>query len=397
MHLLVNAILDVPPHTTAIAIGVICLILVQLIRASTTRHIRALLQGSAVGIVGGVVIIHSALAGLGLHRVHRISPLLANAAAKASPDREQIVLVGQSLSFYGLDGEQLEKFINGGGNKYQIIQLTVEGVLPIEQDHLLTSYLAHAPRLPTAIFFDFGFDSSYFPAMPWDQMYMQLTIAASDWPHTTQRLVTSWKTNWPGLRDAWPRDLGTAYTHATQLFSDTTSSLGHFVCHVMNCGKLLQVKPLPPGAGYSAGYAYRTGHAATFKPEDIADPVPFQCGTSINPRLSTSLSFRSWQERKYKAQGVPVVAFYHPPLLGLHYRCFAVAFCKAMDPSPCVDIENLALFNEVKSPEKWFDRYHLNSAGVPYYTQAFAGDLIRVLRDGWIGNRRAGGVEVQPR
>ena len=105
----------------------------------TTKGAGILIFGTVIGMVAGITTTNGTLEFLELHRVHRLSPLLRNAVAKTDPKRDQIILVGQSLSFYGLDGTLVEKLLNQNTNRFQIVQLTVEGVYPIEQDYVLDS------------------------------------------------------------------------------------------------------------------------------------------------------------------------------------------------------------------------------------------------------------------
>jgi hypothetical protein len=383
-----HRIAETPPQILAIIIGAIFVVLVHLIRGGA-KSTRILILGTVMGVIAGVAAIAGALGFLDLHRNHRVSPLLGSAVASASLERQQIVLVGQSLSFYGIDGALLEKILNQRNSRFQVVQLTVEGVSPIEQDYILNSYLAHAPHPPTAIFFDVGFDSDYWPAVPWDQTYDPLTIAASDWTHTWRRIVSSWELNWTRIREGWPDNLAAVYGYSAQFTSDVAMSFGHFICNTMNCGEIQQLNPL--SSGYSTGYAFRIGHAPQFKDSDIADPFPLKCDTGDNfSRLRTSLSMRRWQNHIYLDRGVKLIAFYKPPLLRMSQRCFAVAFCQKIGNSPCLNGEDPALFAELKSPDKWFDQNHLNASGVPYYTQSFARDVIHILHasgvyDGLIG------------
>src|SRR5208282_2730235 len=172
------------------------------------------------------------------------SALIDRVVVEADPKREQIVIVGQSYSYLGLDGAQVQTLIDRNGHEFQIIQLTVEGVYNIEQDAVLEAYLVHAPHPPKAIFFEIGIESRYWPAVSRDQLWRPLTIAASNLPHTLRRIVGSWERNRDEARQGdGSVSLALLPTAARSLLTDIGTSIGHFLCRATNCGVLQQLDP----------------------------------------------------------------------------------------------------------------------------------------------------------
>ncbi len=333
-----------PPQTLAILLGVVCVLLAHIVRGRRRGKVRILIFGLVVGIVAGVAGIKGTLSFLGLHRITRLSAIVTNAVASVDPERQQIILVGQSYSIYGLDGAEVQKLINKSGYDLQIIQLTVEGVYAIEQDTELQDYLARAPHLPVAIFFEIGIESRTWQIITPYELYRPLSIEASGVSHTWDRIEGSWNLHRP-QRDAGATNIA-AFTAALGLFlADVRASVGHFLCNVSNCGVLQQLDPSAPGQ-YSVGYSDRGGHAPNFKASDISQPKPLACtvrqlSAKQSTLLALSLNLRRWQAKEYKALGVPLVAFYRPPSLYESERCFAKAFCANIGSYPCLNGENL--------------------------------------------------------
>lgn len=389
---------DVPKVAIAIIASCLCVVALHVLRGrmteatsvqrgqqskrqSVSAHTSRLILGLLAGFILTVAITDGALKLLRAQRIHIVSKLISTEVAKTDPMRNQIVLIGSSQTQQQIDNVLLEKLLNQNGVHYQVIQLAIPALFNIEADAVLEEYLARTPHRPTAIFIDTGFDAEYLPAI--DQRRDGLAVAASDWPHTWQRIKRSWLRH--GTDTSGPEPVATRINHAMNFLSDVIDSFDFFLCNVSNCGKLRQLDPTVPGQ-YAAGVAPLSGHDPNFKASLVLAPAALACRTESQKMpadlIEPSLSFRRWQAKKYTAMGVPMVGFYYPPNLDVRSACFQKEFCNRIGTYPCLTLDDRSFLVDLNSYDMWYDPHHVNNLGVPIFTAAFARDIERFFGSG---------------
>ena len=374
-----------------IVLGSLCLGVLQLIRVrseepekSTVKLKRFAIAKFVLCMFAGFIFLvgvtRLGLSIVGLERIHFASQLVTNLVNLTDPARNQIVLVGSSQTAQGIDGAQLEKELRQGGHDFQIIQLSVPALFNIESDYLLERYLARSPHRPTAIFIDVGFDSEYLPAI--DQRRNGGAVAASDWPHTIQRIKRVWRRYREDIKLSGFSKPAQTLKYGFEFFAETIDAIDFLTCNLTYCAELLQLDPNVPGQ-YTVGTQLLYGHAPYAKASEMRTRAELACGTGspVIPAdlMEPSVGFRRWQVQKYLGLGIPIVGFFYPPNLDIGKSCFETRFCERVSPHSCLLLNGTHLLDGLDNYERWYDSHHVNNLGVPILTSALAIDIANLI------------------
>lgn len=271
-------------------------------------------------------------------------------------DKPILLLVGSSLTQYGIDETALETALAAEGHDVTVLRLGFGGMSIPERLYYLRRYLALAEQRPAAVLFEV---SGYYDLHPLQQLaqnpFSRREIAAMDLDNL--RLSLAWLLGPDG-----------APALAGPLLAD-------FALHGLQIGVLpksawwseLEAKPfrvVPPKTEYDPD-ATVAAEVAEIE-HDEAPPVPITAWTRQAIAEETGL---------FRAVGVTHFGFYATPSRYVPEWRYARDFCRAEQAYPCLPAEDPALLASLGQDRAWLDQTHLQGEGRARYTAWLAGRI----------------------
>ncbi len=295
--------------------------------------------------------------GLALPRLGLVADLQQSQMLKylveTRSDKPILLLVGSSLTQYGIDEPALETALAREGHAVTVLRLGFGGMSIPERLYYLRKYLASTKTRPVAVLFEI---SRYYDQRPLQQLaqnpFSRREIAALD-PDNL------------GLSLAWLRGPDGDPALAGPLLAD-------FALHELQVGVLpksawwaeLEPKPfrvVPPKTEHDPDETVAAELAAIGHGD--APPTPITAWTQQAIDAETGL---------FRAAGVTRFGFYATPSRYAPEWRYARDFCREQQDYPCLPAEDPALLAALGQDRDWLDQTHLQGEGRAHYT-ALAG------------------------
>lgn len=275
---------------------------------------------------------------------------------EAHSDKPILLLVGSSLTQYGIDEAALETALAAQGHDVTVLRLGFGGMSIPERIYYLRHYLALSGQRPAAVLFEV---SGYYDLHPLQQLaqnpFSRREIAAMDLGNL--RLSLAWLLG----PDGEPALAGPL--------------LADFALHGLQIGVLpksawwtdLEAKPfsiVPPKRGHDPD-AIVASELAEIEHDDTP-PVPITAWTRQAMAEETEL---------FRVAGVRRFGFYATPSRYAAEWRYARDFCRAERAYPCLPAEDLALLGALGQDRDWLDQTHLQGEGRERYTEWLAGRI----------------------
>jgi hypothetical protein len=290
--------------------------------------------------------------------------------ADVQTDRPILLLVGSSLTQYGIDETALETALDTAGHPMTVIRLGFGGLSIPDRLYYIRQYLALAKRKPAAVLFEVSAYYDLLPLKNFEQnLFTRREIAVMD--AGTLRLCLDWVLGPEG-------DPSKRVTLAAEL-------LAHFALHALQAGFLpnsawLTALPANPARGIPP----KTGHFTDA--EITADLAAGQSGQTLStgatvPGVPVTIPTR-WtrdatgeETELFRAAGVTRFGYFAPPSPYPDEPIYARKFCAAMIDYPCIPTEDPALIAALAHDADWLDTTHLVGPGRQLYTAWLAARL----------------------
>lgn len=348
------------------------LIILQILPQDRSPH-RGL--PAAIWVAAGFLVAEAALSyvlpGLGLVPNLQIMGL-QKYVVQLETDRPVLLLVGSSLTQYGIDESALQTALEAAGHPVTVARLGFGGLSVPERLYYLRSYLAQAKHRPAAVLFE---TSVYYELQPLRQLEQN---------RFTEREIAAMDAGNFRLSLDWVFGPESAPSSRLRLVADLA---GHFAMHLLHIGFLpnsVRSTELAPRS--YAGSPPKTQHfpdaeiAADLAEgqSDQALSLPLPDGASI-PAAIPSRWMRGVideQAALLKAAGITRLGFFGPPSRFPDEPIYVRQFCRAMTAYPCISADDPALIAALGHDEDWLDQTHLQGPGRQLYTEWLAARLV---------------------
>jgi hypothetical protein len=288
--------------------------------------------------------------------------------AELPTDRPLILLVGSSVTQYGIDRDLLAARLAAAGHPVSIGRLGFGGLSLAERLHYVKEYLSVSRHRPSLVLFEI---SRYYDVEPLRQLqqnlYSDQEIAGMDF--TTAWLNLEWIVAYNG-----------------QSFADrielARGVIGHFLLNAFHIGfaahaiREARVKPQafdwepPKSEVLGDAYLARLLAVVTTPFEEVSQmPVPSPWVAHILDR----------EIGLFRDGGASAFGFYQPPTTYREEYAYGAQFCAAMGAYPCILAGDPKLLADLKHDADWYDRNHLIDEGRRLYTLWFADRLLEKL------------------
>lgn len=291
---------------------------------------------------------------------------LVKAISLEHDSRPLLLLIGSSLTQYGLDPLVLESELAARGEDYRVIKFAWGGLSPLERLYYLKFVLQYSGVTPTVVMFEV---SQYYDTMPLLQfennLYTDRMIEMMDWRNTIFAL-------------RW------IYYEAPLSFEGKISLGLSVVQHCIDRYTLAgQVRNLrtfrrvgPNSMEYMPPKTVKTSQVEIDKRIDMAIEA-----------LSSNeiISIASWEHSVYpemisefEKAGVPRFGFYALPTPQYNELTYARSFCAKRRGAPCI-LPNPDLLRQLQSENNWLDYSHLFGPGRRIDSVWFASEIVKFL------------------
>ena len=320
------------------------------------------------GFVLAQIGISAAIAGL--HLQYNLAPSqMVKYLAELPTDRPVVLLVGSSLTQYGIDRDLLAARLAAAGHPVSVGRLGFGGLSLAERFHYVKEYLAAAGRPPSLVLFEI---SRYYDVDPLRQLqqnlYADQEVAGMDF-----------ETAWLNLEWVFASYNGQSFASRVDL---ARAVIGHFLLNAVHAGfvphAIRQARVVPqafdwePPKPEALGDAYfaRALTEVTDPPEEVSEtPVPSPWVAHLLDR----------EIDLFRDRGATAFGFFQPPTTYREEYAYGSRFCAAMRIYPCILAGDPKLLADLKHDADWYDRGHLIDEGRRLYTLWFADRLLEKL------------------
>lgn len=287
-------------------------------------------------------------------------------------DRPIVLLVGSSLTQYGIDEAALAERLTAQGHPAAVLRLGFGGMSIPEQIYYIRRYLATAQRKPDVVLFEVSGQYQLLPLLQLQEhKFSGREIAAMD--SDNLRLSLAWALGADGDR--------------TERLELTASLLGHFALHELHLGALPNsLWSSAVRAADFAGDAPKTKHASdTEIAADLAHGQSQEAlsteflapGVPLPDAVPTAWAQGAIREEiaLFRAAGVTRFGFFAPPSRIADETVYGRLFCRGMSEFPCLPMDDAAFLATLGHDEDWLDTSHLHGPGRELYTAWLADRL----------------------
>lgn len=324
-----------------------------------------------LGLVAVDIALDQALPAIGLVPDLQTSQLLKSLIDYRT-DRPIILLVGSSLTQYGVDEAALAERLTTQGHPAGVLRLGFGGMSIPERIYYIRRYLAAARRKPDAVLFEISGQYELVPLLQLQEhKFSGREIAAMD--SDNLRLSLAWALGPDGDR--------------TKRLELTASLLGHFALHGLHLGAL--PNSLWSGAVRAAdfaGDAPKTKHAsdteiaaglAHGQSQEALSTEFLAPGVPLPEAVPTEWAKSAIDEEiaLFRDAGVTRFGFFAPPSQIADEAVYGRLFCRSMTAFPCLPMDDAAFLATLGHDEDWLDTFHLHGPGRELYTAWLADRL----------------------
>ncbi len=289
--------------------------------------------------------------------------------AELPTDRPVVLLVGSSLTQYGVDRDLLAGQFAAAGHPVTVGRLGLGGLSIAERYHYIKQYLAIARRRPSLVLFEI---SQYYDTDPLRQLQQNLYAAQEV---AGMDLDTAWLSlEWVlGPYNDQPLD-------GRIMLAGTI--IGHFLLNVIHAGFIPQAmradRIVPSAFDWEPPKQVWLGDAYFVR--ELADVVkPLERNSRVpipNPWLARILDR---EIGLFRAGGASEFGFYQTPTTLRQEYTYGLNFCSAMAAYPCIMAGDPELLAALGHDQYWYDRTHLIDEGRRLYTLWFADRLLKQM------------------
>jgi hypothetical protein len=286
--------------------------------------------------------------------------------ASVQDSRPILLLIGSSLTQYGLDPAVLENVLASKGRNYRVIKFAWGGLSPLERLYYLKFILSYSEHSPAAVIFEV---SQYYDLMPLLQFENNLL---------TNRMIEmmDWRTALFALRWVY-------YDSPSNLkgkVSLSWSIIRHCIDRYTLAGQAQKLEPFK--AVLPDKFEYMPPKGADIAQAEIDRRVANGI-KALNSSETTKVA--NWDRSIYpemiselKKHGVSRFGFYALPTPQWPELLYVKSFCMQRPGAVCI-LPNPELLRRLQAKSNWMDYSHLFGDGRQTTSVWFAGEAFRLL------------------